>query len=928
MVDSLIRLFESTATSFFTNGLGGLSDASKCEVIEERNGAFELEMEYHISGKRYSDLQLRRIIVAKSNPYSDPQPFRIYEISKPINGLVTVKAEHISYDMTGYPVSPFSASDVKAAISNAQTNSIVEHPFTLSTDMSASGEFTILKPVSMRSLLGGSSESILEVYGGEGEYEFNGYNVILHQNRGTNRGVTIRYGKNMTDLKQEENCSNVYTAVYPFWYSDEWGMIELPEKTLKTSGTFNYTRILPLDLSNDWENSYEWEDQYPTEDEVRELAQKYMSENNIGVPIVSLTVSFEQLSQTKEYETLALLETVRLCDEVNVEFPKLGVSATSKCIKTTYDAITNKYISIELGESQSSLSDTVSQQSQTIKEQPSQTFMEKAIQHATDLISGGLGGFVVIRSSSGGDYPDEILIMNDTNIEKATQVWRWNKGGLGYSDVGYNGPYRTAITQDGHIVADFVDTGHLTASIIQGGILTVGGTKLDKNGVNGTIEVRDSKNNLLIKLSVNGLEFFNGGGNPITSIVENTVTTEYVNALNVKAGSVDAENITGTTISGKTIVAGGDEDGIFEIRDSDNKLLIRMSVDGLEFFNGGTEPITSIIDDTVTANFINALKVVAGSVAAENITGTTISGKVFFGCTGEFEGTVNAKNLTALKCYYITDSDFGNKVKIISAPADDTSDTSYKFGRLTDNGYGAGKNYIAFKDESQDRQCHIYSGYLQVHGPIYTGSGCSFHAITKGDGIINDVGGWLARYADGSNHNNMVMLGNTDHPTSVYASGNIWKNGSNTSYLSTASTSSDKRLKEYVSDLSTFEKFFMDLFPICFKYHDGLYNSENTKPLIKWGFYAQDIISVFKKHEMNWEDYDLVVEEETDISSEERKYIDDTYDGILKVSYQNFTALNTYMIQMAYQKIEQQQKEIDELKEQLNEVLTYLKERK
>ena len=105
MVDSLIRLFESTATTFQSNGLGGLSDASKCEVVEERNGSFELEMEYHISGRRYSDLKLRRIIVAKPNPYSDPQPFRIYSISKPINGLVTIKAEHISYDMSGYPVS-------------------------------------------------------------------------------------------------------------------------------------------------------------------------------------------------------------------------------------------------------------------------------------------------------------------------------------------------------------------------------------------------------------------------------------------------------------------------------------------------------------------------------------------------------------------------------------------------------------------------------------------------------------------------------------------------------------------------------------------------------------------------------------------------------------------------------------------------------
>lgn len=120
----------------------------------------------------------------------------------------------------------------------------------------------------------------------------------------------------------------------------------------------------------------------------------------------------------------------------------------------------------------------------------------------------------------------------------------------------------------------------------------------------------------------------------------------------------------------------------------------------------------------------------------------------------------------------------------------------------------------------------------------------------------------------------------------------------------------------------------MDLFPICFRYHDGLYNPKNKKSLIKWGFYAQDIISIFEKNKMDWTEYDLVVKEETDISSEERKYIDDACDGILKVSYQNFTALNTHMIQLAYQKIEILEKEIDELKMQMKEILTYSKERK
>ena len=851
MVDSLIRLFESTATSFQTNGLGGLSDALKCEVIEERNGSFELEMEYHISGKRYPDLKLRRIIVAKPNPYSEPQPFRIYDITKPINGLVTIKAEHISYDMTGYPVAPFSVSDVKAAISNAQSNAIVAHPFKLSTDMSASGDFTILKPVSMRSLLGGSGESILETYGGDGEYEFNGFNVILHQNRGTNRGVTIRYGKNMTDLK------------------------------------------------HDWENSYEWDDQYPSEDEIRELAQNYIDKNNIGVPIVSLTVSFEQLSQTKEYEMMALLETVRLCDTVNVEFPLLGVSATSKCIKTTYNAITNKYISIELGESQTTLSDTVSQQSQTIKKQPTQTFMEKAIQTATQLISGGLGGYVVIRSSSGGKYPDEILIMDDPNIEKATKVWRWNKGGLGYSPTGYNGPYTTAITQDGSIVADFINTGHLTASIIQGGTLTVGGF----DNTNGNIEVRDAKNNLLVQMSVQGLKFYGNGSKPITTIIDNTVTTEFVNALKITAEHVAAENITGTTISGKifkggTVVAGGTDDGVIEVRNSNNVLLMRMSEDGLEFFNTGKNPITQIINDTVTTSFVNALKITAEHVAAENITGTTISGKVFSGCSGDFTGTVHANVMVAKNAYYICDADFGSNVKVISSSPDSTSDTKLNFGRLTGNGYSSSLNYICFRDISQDRQCDLYSGLFTVHSQLWTSGRIYSNGAVAPD---NDEG-------------HPCGLSDSKWST-VYA-----KNGS--------INTSDRNKKHDIEDISVaYEKLFFMLKPVSYMFNNG--------DRVHLGIIAQDLKAAMVElglTDMEVAAYCRDVKMKQIHDTETDQYIEvpdlDENGNVqynLGVRYSEFIMLIAHMLQKAYSRIDGQQKQINELTSQMKEVLTYLK---
>ncbi len=497
MVDAMIVLFESSATQFTTNGLGNLPDAISCTVVEERNGEFELEMEYPITGKRYDELSLRRIIVAKPNPYADPQPFRIYSMTKPINGIVTVNAEHISYDLSGYPAAPFTADSVVDAFVNMKNASPVGCPFTFITDKTTLASMSVMKPSSMRSLLGGVEGSILDVYGGE--YEFDKFTVRLWNNRGSNRGVSIRYGKNLTDLKQEESCSSVYTGVYPFWYSEQDGLVQLSEKVLNAEGTYNFTRIYPLDLSQEWQDK-------PTEAQLRSRATTYMTANRIGIPKVSLTVSFIQLAQSEEYKNYSLLEEVHLCDTVNVEFPELNVSATAKCISTTYDVLTGKYAEIELGDTKSNLASTISEQTQAIEKTPTKTFMEQAIENATQLITGGLGGYVVMRSSSGGQFPDEILIMNTDSIETATKVWRWNKNGLGYSDTGYNGPYATAITADGQIVADFIAAGTLNGALIEAGTVSAQALSVEyKNSVQGAIDQLSEETKSSLQVNANAI---------------------------------------------------------------------------------------------------------------------------------------------------------------------------------------------------------------------------------------------------------------------------------------------------------------------------------------------------------------------------------------------------------------------------------------
>lgn len=489
-------LFAPTATAFTTNGLGKLSDAASCTVKETRNGAFELTLKYPIEGIHYAEIQQRSIILAKPNPVDLAQPFRVYRISKPINGLVTVYAYHISYDLTGIPVSPYSAASVQAALAGFSTNAIAANPFTFWSDMTSSGDFTVKSPASVRSLL----PTMLEVYGGE--YKYDKYTVRLYQQRGVNRGVTIRYGKNLTDLKQDENCSNVYTGVYAY-YSGGNGIVETSPKVTPAPGTYDYTRVLPLDLKAEFKET-------PTAEALKAAAEQYMSDHNIGVPEVSLNVSFVQLEQTQEYKDLALLERVELCDTVTVIFERLGVNATAQVTSTVYNVLIDAYDSVTIGNVRKNVAMTIAEQAQEIAKGPDLTALQAAVIEATELITGNQGGYVVIHSSTGGKTPDEILIMDQPDIESAVQVWRWNKSGLGYSSSGYNGPYGLAMTIDGKINADFITTGGMDAARITAGILQSKDGRFLIDLTANTITMKNTSGNTVFSFDGNGNLTING----------------------------------------------------------------------------------------------------------------------------------------------------------------------------------------------------------------------------------------------------------------------------------------------------------------------------------------------------------------------------------------------------------------------------------
>ena len=444
-------LYNATETNFDHNGIGILSACVSCEVTEEANGIFELSMQYPMDGIHFAEIGDRAIIKSKADQFRKPQLFRVYAISKPMNGIVTVLAEHISYDLSGIPVKPFSASTASSALTGLKNNAVVDCPFDFWTDKATQANFKVSVPASIRSRLGGVAGSILDVYGGE--YEFDNFTVKLHNGRGQNRGVSIRYGKNLTDIKQDQNCSSVATGVYPYWVSQENGeLVELPEKIINAPGTYNFVKIRTLDLSSEFETQ-------PTVEQLRSKTQSYINANNIGVPTVSWSVSFEQLSKSDEYKHLALLERVSLFDTVNVEFPALGVSATAKAVKLVYDVIADRVKSVALGSVRANIADTIANQQQEIQQTPTKSDLKKAQEAATAWLTNGKG-YAYFRKDDLGNIID-ILFMDTQDPETAVNVMRVGQSGIGFSQSGVNGLYYSAWTIDGTFNADFIKAGSI-----------------------------------------------------------------------------------------------------------------------------------------------------------------------------------------------------------------------------------------------------------------------------------------------------------------------------------------------------------------------------------------------------------------------------------------------------------------------------------
>ena len=468
-------LYKSETTNFSTYGIGALADAISCEVTEERNGVYECVIKYPVTGAHFKEIKNERIIKAKPNDTSNPQAFRIYRITTPLNGVVKIYAQHISYDLIGIPVPMCSTAPMMPQLLAEQlfASALVPHNFTFKTEYTLPQRCEITKPKNLRAVLGGSGGSFLDTWGGE--FEWDNFHILHHKERGRNNGVVIEYGKNLTKLEHDCDNSEVYTDLLPYAVStDEEGVetvVTLYEQTLPiTKSTLTQKKILIKDFTDSFEMG-----ESIHHNELRLKAKDYIANNPLGIETPAITISFEALWKQPEYPTI--LERVSLCDTVTVRHTDYGISVKQKVIKTVYDSLLERYISITLGAAKSNFINAVSSTkssvetvTQTVDRLP--TLMNAAINTASKLITGQKGGYVVLRGDSETSQPYELLILDKPTVEEAINVWRWNVGGLGFSSKGYNGPYETAITSDGQIVADFITTGTLLADIVKAGKLT------------------------------------------------------------------------------------------------------------------------------------------------------------------------------------------------------------------------------------------------------------------------------------------------------------------------------------------------------------------------------------------------------------------------------------------------------------------------
>ena len=348
-------LYEKGETAFTSNGLGRLRDIIDCVVVEERNSIYECDFSYPVDGVNYDRIQLGRIIAVEHDETNDVQPFDIVSYSRPINGVVTFHAVHISYRQTALTVNGTNVNSLAEAftlLGNAEPS----NPFNYWTDKTSTGFLASADgvPHTVRQMLGGMEGSLLDAYGGE--YEWDTWTVKLWESRGSLKSFTIRYGVNLADYTEEVDYADTYTSVIPYWLGqDDSGNDVVVKGDIQstTYPSFNgQGRCIPLDVTDKFETQ-------PTKAQVEAEGLSYIETNQTYLPAQNITVDFVRISDSAEYAQFATLQQCKLCDSIKVEFARYNMTGTFKIVRTEYDVLQERYIKMELGTLSTSLAEAL-----------------------------------------------------------------------------------------------------------------------------------------------------------------------------------------------------------------------------------------------------------------------------------------------------------------------------------------------------------------------------------------------------------------------------------------------------------------------------------------------------------------------------------------------------------------------------------------
>ena len=487
----MIKIYEPTEVLFDHNGLKILHP-TKAEIYIEDNGDYYIDVESSIDDLEY----LQEGMIIRSATRWGEQGFRL---TNPVrkNNKISVKGYHLWKDSSKYII-------FNSYVENKNCNDALDHlnsacdvgtPFTTISDIT-----TINSTRIVRQSLEEAIATVIEKWGGH-LYRDN-WVIGVKSKIGEDRGITIKYGKNSTNIEANEDWSNVVTKIMPVGYDG----ITLPEKYLEAETQYSvpYTKVIKFeqdinqdDYKDEKGNLKEEEYKEALIEDLRNKAKSYLNENQYF---------------KCNYKVKAHIEgVIDLGDVIVVEHKRLGINLTTNVISLKYDCIRDKYIEIEFGNFKTKLKDLVSNIDKQTKETVAnanevvKVTLQNKLNTATSKIWGTLGDSYVIYEG------DRILVVDSLPKETAANVMMINAGGIGFSNTGINGSFNSAWLIDGTLDMQAVNCINMTANLVKGGTFKVG-SQLNEAG---RIEIYDLSNVLIGTFDENGIVVFGKDGSKV-----------------------------------------------------------------------------------------------------------------------------------------------------------------------------------------------------------------------------------------------------------------------------------------------------------------------------------------------------------------------------------------------------------------------------